>query len=224
MYEFLMLFLAVSAGFFMENLREHNVENDRAEILAQSLNNDLIKDSIALNDAINFSKFKGISIDSGIYNLHLPKKQWNDTVIYRSVSIAARVLPFDRTQGTYEQLKSSGSLRYFKQPLVNLMNAYDVQAKKVLAREEIDTRFILDQLFPTLIKNINSEVISDMVFDQAISHELYFNNTDKANCNELINYLTVTKNLRFRSNGAYLKLKSIGIELLKELKKEFLHN
>jgi hypothetical protein len=31
LYEFLMLFLAVTAGFFVENQREHFIENKRAE-------------------------------------------------------------------------------------------------------------------------------------------------------------------------------------------------
>src|SRR5690348_14603822 len=41
LFEFLMLFLAVSGGFFVENLREENVEHHRAQVLATSLYKDL---------------------------------------------------------------------------------------------------------------------------------------------------------------------------------------
>src|SRR4051794_36842467 len=37
LFEFIMLFLAVSAGFFVENQREHYVENNRAEQYASFL-------------------------------------------------------------------------------------------------------------------------------------------------------------------------------------------
>ena len=221
LYEFLMLFLAVSAGFFMENLRERHVENERAEILAESLFDDIQKDTTALNEAIVFSRFKEQCIDSAIYFFHLPRIQWNDTIIYRTCFTASRISPFDRTQGTYEQLKSSGSLRYFKQSLVNLMNAYDVQAKKVIVREELDNHFIVEQVFPFWINNLNTEVSFDIVRHLPITHELYFNRTDETSCKEFINYLTAIKSLRNRSNAEYIKLKSIGFELLNQLKTEY---
>ncbi len=45
LFEFLMLFLAVTAGFFVENLREHYVEKERALGLVSSLETDLRKDT-----------------------------------------------------------------------------------------------------------------------------------------------------------------------------------
>ena len=36
-WEFLMLFLAVTAGFFMENQRENYIEHKRAKVLTKSL-------------------------------------------------------------------------------------------------------------------------------------------------------------------------------------------
>ncbi|MBK7966622.1 MAG: hypothetical protein IPK10_16015 [Bacteroidetes bacterium] len=47
-WEFLMLFLAVTLGFFVENQREHYIENLRAKEYSKSLIQDLQNDIIAI--------------------------------------------------------------------------------------------------------------------------------------------------------------------------------
>jgi hypothetical protein len=44
LWEFLMLFLAVTLGFFVENQREHLVEHQREKQFVQSLFNDIKAD------------------------------------------------------------------------------------------------------------------------------------------------------------------------------------
>ena len=57
-FEFIMLFLAVTARFFMENLRESHVEKERALTLVGSMVTDLKKDSALLNWLDNFRQLK----------------------------------------------------------------------------------------------------------------------------------------------------------------------
>src|SRR6478609_4573374 len=64
--EFLMLFLAVFLGFVAENIREHTVEKNRAKELAQSMLEDLKKDTAALHTAITFSYKKLSACDSNL--------------------------------------------------------------------------------------------------------------------------------------------------------------
>ena len=47
-WEFFMLFLAVSAGFLVENQREHYMEHQRAKIYAANLYEELKQDTINL--------------------------------------------------------------------------------------------------------------------------------------------------------------------------------
>src|SRR6185503_18682097 len=47
-WEFLMLFLAVFCGFMAENIREHKIEQHRAEEFAKSLMQDLQNDTAAI--------------------------------------------------------------------------------------------------------------------------------------------------------------------------------
>ena len=51
-WEFLMLFLAVTLGFFVENQREHYVEHQRAKIYATNLCEELKKDTARLNSVV----------------------------------------------------------------------------------------------------------------------------------------------------------------------------
>src|SRR3984893_3579959 len=158
--EGLMIFLAVLMGFIAENVREGISEHKRAAEFARSYFEDVKKDTAALHAAMRFSKRKLAGLDSALFVLHhLTGKQKEDTVLYTQLSLSACVVSFDSSEGTYEQIKSSGSLRYFDQKLVSLMNSYDVQVKRTGKREDIDLKFILDQVVPFAIKNFNSEVM-----------------------------------------------------------------
>src|SRR4029079_16725623 len=122
LWEFLMLFLAVFAGFLAENLREHIVEHRRAEQFARSLLGDLKADTAALKTAIDYGDKKIKAIDSFLLQARLSPDKWNGTLVYRYAGIAGRVRPFEHNSGTYEQMKTSGSLRYFRQELADLLN------------------------------------------------------------------------------------------------------
>ena len=133
-WEFLMLFLAVFCGFLAEYQLEHKIERDREKVLAKSMYEDLKKDKIALNEAIELSNKKMLVAGSLLTLLHSPRNTWNDTIVYKNITIMFSTFPFATTDGTYQQLKASGSLRYFNQSLVNLMNANDNQTKNNFQR------------------------------------------------------------------------------------------
>ena len=219
--EGLMIFLAVFMGFVAENEREVISEHKRATEFARSYFEDIKKDTAALNAAMHFSKRKIAVLDSALAMLHLPAGKQNDTVLYRRLSVNTNVIPFEPSAGTYEQIKSSGSLRFFDQDLVNLMNSYDVQVKKTVKREDIDLKFIVEQVMPFAIKNFNSEVIYDVYFSHHISHELYFADRGKAALRQLINYTVVVKIERLRAMAEYTRQMKISEDLLAELRKEY---
>src|SRR5712671_2012112 len=52
-WEFFMLFLAVTLGFFVENQREHMVEKKKEKQIISALYSDLRKDTANLNDIID---------------------------------------------------------------------------------------------------------------------------------------------------------------------------
>ena len=61
-----MLFLAVTLGFFVENLREHYVENERAETLAKNLYKEIYSDSVTVQQKLAVRNKKELECDSFI--------------------------------------------------------------------------------------------------------------------------------------------------------------
>src|SRR5438067_7071196 len=83
--EFFMLFLAVTLGFIAENLREHFAEHKNAGILAQSLFEDVKKDTASLRSLITFSNKKINAADSVLMILHSPRNTWNAIRFYTNM-------------------------------------------------------------------------------------------------------------------------------------------
>jgi hypothetical protein len=65
-FEFLMLFLAVTLGFFVENQREKYIENQRAEEYAQSLYDDLKIDTAVIQRTLDEKAWIYAKYDSAL--------------------------------------------------------------------------------------------------------------------------------------------------------------
>ena len=114
--EFLMIFLAVTMGYFAENIREGFTENTKAKEYAQSLYGDLRQDTSFLNVIINYKSWRGLKIDSLISILSSDDLQKTGKLIYYYHSIMDVNIPFHSNDVTIQQLRNSGGLRYFKNP------------------------------------------------------------------------------------------------------------
>jgi hypothetical protein len=219
-WEFLMLFLAVFCGFLAEYQLEHKIEKEREKILAQALFEDLKKDTSALRMAISFSKMKLNACDTVVEMLHQPRNSWNDTTFYKNYAYNMIAYPFISTNGTYEQMKTSGSLRYFEQFLVNQMNAYDVQLKETAYRDDVEDKGLW-VLAPYNLDLLNMEVISDIRFNKPITHHLYINITDNHTTDKLINLVIMIKSFRTRTLQEYEAQANIADDLIESLKKKY---
>ena len=218
--EFLMIFLAVSLGFIAENVREHFTEDRNARILAKSMLEDLRKDTTVLHSCIQFSERKMNSIEVILSTLHSPRALWNDTIFYKNFSPLLTSFPFNSTDGTYDQMKTSGTLRYFNQSIVNLMNSYAVQYKKTSYRDEGDDKGAWI-LAPFIFDVINIEVLYDIRFNRPITHETYIKKLDKTMVDKLINLIVMTKSFRTRTLMEYNEQLKIANKLITVLRKEY---
>ncbi|HEY5122587.1 MAG TPA: hypothetical protein VIK14_02505 [Ignavibacteria bacterium] len=218
--EGLMIFLAVTMGFIAENIREQITEHKTAKILAQSMLEDIKKDTASLHMVIAFSYQKLSAADSIIAILHSPRDKWNDTNFYKYLGPIMTSYPFISTDGTYAQMKTSGTLRYFNQSLVNQMNAYDVQLKKTEYRDNVEDKGIW--IIGTFnFDIINIEVMTDLRFNNPITHEMYIKFADKAMIDKFINLVTINKSFSSRSRMEYQEQLKIADKLIEALKKEY---
>src|SRR4030095_12930806 len=83
-WEFLMLFLAVTLGFFVENQREHYIENNREKQFIVTMAEDLKSDTAQLSRTIVYKRTRERMVDSLILRLSSPeyKKYGNDIYYY----------------------------------------------------------------------------------------------------------------------------------------------
>ena len=216
-----MLFLAVFCGFLAENFREHKIEHKRARQFAASLVNDLKEDTQALKTVIDFGNGKVRAVDSLIMQIEAPKKDWNDTLIYIYEGRAGRVRPFAYNSGTYEQMKSSGSLRYFKAGLSDLLNQYAVQAHKAKSREDIHLDYAANLLNRFIFTVVDSRPLIQIQNGIAPTHPLVFRKTDEETIGLWINYATAVQSTQERTVIEYNTMLTMARRIIAELKEEY---
>ena len=153
LFDFLMLFLAVSAGFFVENIREHYVEKKRARELGASLIKDMQKDTAQLNWLKHFGELKRIRLDSLYDLLNTPLHQINTRIYYRLAKNIQITFEFAPSNGTINQLKNAGYLRYFpNDSLPGFLSEYDFLYKDNQGGDGIVTDLIYNKYYDLLIK------------------------------------------------------------------------
>ncbi len=113
--EFLMIFLAVTMGFFAENIREHLSDNAKEKEYIESLVADLEIDQKILSENISALQ-TGISMmDSMVTILDRPSQIINNTgELYFLARLSPRLQPLSINDKTFEQLKNSGNFRLIK--------------------------------------------------------------------------------------------------------------
>ncbi|HMK20563.1 MAG TPA: hypothetical protein VK492_20320 [Chitinophagaceae bacterium] len=122
-WEFLMLFLAVFCGFLAENQREHIVEKKRAKEYARSLVHDLSTDTSQLSNFMKRVPFFIAKYDSFLL-LHKNLKIASTGQLYYYSSFVNTMTDFTSNVSTLDQIKNSGSLRYFDPYLQDKISEY----------------------------------------------------------------------------------------------------
>ena len=111
-WEFFMLFLAVTLGFFVENQREHYIEGQREKKYIQNLLHDLARDTINYNLSIALRLERERQAHQLVTMIYSPDRNNHLVDIY----YFARQMPrmntiYYSTDATMNQLKNSGALR-----------------------------------------------------------------------------------------------------------------
>ena len=160
LFDFLMLFLAVSAGFFVENIREHYVEKKRAGELGASLIKDMQKDTTQISWIQKFNQLQESRLDSFYELLNQPLNKIDSRTYYRLAKNIQISYSFSPSNGTINQLKNAGYLRYFpNDSLPGFLSEYDF----LHTDNEEETRIVADLLyhkyFDLLIKTSDPQML-----------------------------------------------------------------
>jgi hypothetical protein len=153
--------------------------------------------------------------------MHRPFENWNDSLLYEYAHYFPRVAPFVSTQGTYEQIKNSGALRYFPQQLVSLLNAYNVFSKRAEDRDGLDTKMIVETFIPFTSELLNFEVFNDLIYNLPVTHSRYNKIKDRDLVDKFINYAINSRRARERSVFEYEEMLKLADKIFKELKEKY---
>jgi len=224
--EFLMIFLAVTMGFFAESYREYLNEHSREKEYIHSLIADLKSDQQVLEQHILHVK-SGISMmDSMITILDTPAIISNHTgELYYLARLAPRLYPLSTNNRTFEQLKNSGNFRligdlgisnkimtyYEKFPLISLLESINetefTEYKKVAAK-------IFDPSIFIKTEGTNNEI-------KRISNNPPLRTTDNELFQELSVFAVYMHGTKKGILGADEEIKTAGSELIEYLQKEY---
>ena len=235
-WEFLMLFLAVTLGFFVENQREHYVESVRARDFSKTLVKDLQNDTGAIQ-AQKKSADTYIAIADTLFMLSQNKLDGRNAArfsIYTRFMYWTTSITWNRA--TFEQIKNSGSLRYFKNHhLLEKMMKYEALVNEI--QMEAYNNTIRGNL---LLKHINA-VIEPRFHHQLsqyflwsldtmsgkVREALYNTNIEtlenkRGEISEMLNMIVVQqRNLRRSKEVTWKRAEELAIELTNDLKKEY---
>ena len=133
--EFVMLFAAVTLGFFVENYREHYVERMREGQFIQDIRKDIIFDSVQLSNLDRQNKLRRSYYDSLL--IIYKKGNWKNEIpsLQKYNSVLSGKITWEPRQETYKQLISTGSLRFFSdRKFVEDLKEYEIQLAKLAFR------------------------------------------------------------------------------------------
>jgi hypothetical protein len=124
--EFMMIFLAVTLGFFAETVRENMTEQKRAKEFAAALVKDLTADTAQLTTYRKYFVYAANNVDTLMRLLSVadPKEVPSGKLYWYGLWGGAPRF-FVPNDATFQQMKSSGSLRYFKKTVAADVAMYD---------------------------------------------------------------------------------------------------
>jgi len=109
--EFVMIFLAVTMGFFAENIREENTNRKKERHYLQSLSEDIRSDSAQLTRYIQFNENVMRYCDSLMLVVSHTDVLKNSNAFYTYSKEMARYIRYYPADRTIEQLKNAGNMQ-----------------------------------------------------------------------------------------------------------------
>lgn len=202
-WEFLMIFIAVTLGFFAEQLREEYIEHKKATEYVHSFYEDLKTDTATLSDRINFETKKIAELNTlqSCYDSLLINQQPASLLNIIKNSLSNN--PFRMNKRTLSQLSNAGGYRLLNKEDADSIISYaekgdrlDNYQSTIYQQAQDNLRNALnDALDFTAYSNLYGDVANNPSPDATEIKEPLFASTNKAVLNkyfiDLFQYLRV---------------------------------
>ena len=229
--EFLMIFIAVTLGFFAESYREHLKENKEIHENIQSVLADLESDVAHFNAILDMDTYGYSAADSLVSSLHNDIS--NTTQIYLYARVAtANVGHFYTNSKTFDLLKASGLLKLIQpRKLLDSLGLYYVtfqllteQDQTVRANNEAihkGNHFLFDSyVFAHMHVGYDSYNRSHTVVQPPAGHPALLSTDYKAINEVALNYYYLSASEKFDCIVAE-RQKQLALRLIELIKQEY---
>jgi hypothetical protein len=224
--EFIMIFLAVTLGFFAESIRENISNRHKESKYMESLVSDLKSDTTETDIAIKRWKGANANLDSLLFLLKQDRSQQNINGMYALLSRDFfHFNLFKYNNKTIEELKSTGDFRLIKkESIANEIMSYDLDMKYILIQEQ-DVKDLM-----TTSKNIESKVFdfSQLNFKDNVDFRFIHENKpltlithDQQIIDEYFNKLWMFHALAEIHERLFENEKAAAVTLLKNIEHEY---
>ena len=205
--EFVMIFLAVTMGFFAESLREHINDHAKSEQYIQSLVEDLESDTARMDDIIQFDEAKIIGLNSMYQCYDTVTNNLNATSCMGILIKYTKVnRPFFSNDRTIRELANAGGYRLLEKEDADSILAYERMYRNDYDFQTTVYQEAQDNVRNTLNELANFKVVSHLenvsslngtdIGSSSLNGPLLFTN-DRVLLNKWFNqlqlYLRVTK-------------------------------
>lgn len=230
--EFIMIFLAVTMGFIAENIREDITEHQRAKIFAASIIEDLKADTAQIiryskyctTAANNIDTFMNLLTTNDLANISTGKLYWYG--LWGGAHIT-----FVSNDVTFQQMKSSGSLSFFKPEIATNIEKYDRLYRLLQSIDDMNRTIYTEvrktraQIFDFKYNEIANGISRRTLFRQAAIDSFIASNPPLLSSDKILmnQYVELVRSRFIRtSNVAYSDslLKQANV-VLSELHKEY---
>ncbi len=225
LFEFLMLFLAISAGFLVENMREHYVEHKREKVFIKSFIEDLKEDTSKITSNMQLRNTKILMMDSLIKLLNSPDPNHDGQSAYYWGRRVTRSTLFQSNDRTIKKLKNAGGLRLIRnQTASNTIMTYDQTIDYIYYLQNNRETMELTGMYPMLAKLFDGNVLETMIHGMEITRpegNPVLRSTDKNLILDLTYFLHQYKTSSIVIITRLQTLKQTAIEAIQFLQKEY---
>jgi hypothetical protein len=173
--EFLMIFLAVTLGFFAENVREYFTERKAEKEFAIQLINGLKQDTVSLNWLNLQDKIQAKTYDSIITELNLPIHQINWEIVRRGIPAIEGMPMFVAQKASFDQIQNSGTLRYFKnEKIVSFLIDHKNFIDLIKHQQEMFISFSNTRLEPFITNHFDESQVNFLRTGDAVTYQKPF--------------------------------------------------
>jgi hypothetical protein len=234
--EFLMLFAAVTLGFFAENLREHQIEKHREIQFLKNIHLDLERDIKEIDNVMSFNINKqqyGVEL-SKLYETGVSKDLPKFYFLVKTLSL--RIF-FQHSKHGFEQLKNAGGLRLVEdEEIIQQLQLIEIRVANTESLQEsmdinltyfrMKTNTILDAVtVQEMNMNQKLKIIKTFNFRRfevpSSVRPLHLKSTD--DINELVNLGIAPVNTTKYINGQLVELRKECLQLNKLLIQKYGH-